>query len=61
MKRITANEIADTIKEARINDDLKKQLIISLAKAKVSMSDIEFIDLFTKIKKQISQKEKELN
>lgn len=59
--RLTAEEIANTIKDAMLNDTLKKKLIIEVATARLKLSDMEFNEFFGKIKEKIVETERTLN
>ena len=59
--KFTADEIADTIKEAKLSDTLKKKLILEIAVARAKMSDVDFNEFFEKIKNKIDETERMLN
>lgn len=59
--KTTSEDIAKVIREARIEDSLKKKLIVRIAKAKLSLTDYEFGKYFEKIKEKLEEQERMLN
>ena len=58
---VTAEEVAKVIKEAKINDSFKEDLIIYVAKARATLNNYDFTQFFEKIKEKIAEKERTLN
>lgn len=59
--KYSADDIAQTVKNAKLSDSLKEKLIVKLAAARLKMTDVEFSEFFEKIKEKISETEKMLN
>lgn len=55
------NEIVQWLRDAMIGDELKQRFTIALAKARLTLSDVDFEDVLEKVRNKITEIEKELN